>query len=192
MGYLILSQTWPCSGLIQYTIDWGAPSIYTTPVVINNGQIVVIEWVDNWSSKKPCCFQYRDFGTYGELVTDNPYRFVVEDKDKDIIATAVLNLCDDSAPCTPRYKDVETLVQKANCICSWIGVEAIENFCDSDYTGFVIYDKCQPDDKSPSGTGFYDIMVVSDPNYLLAIIECLCGQQRTSSHGDYILSPVQP
>lgn len=140
-----------------------------------------------------CCFECRETfnaGTGERECKDetNPYEqwFVAVDTE----VRARMRRCDSQWPCTPRYKDIETLLQKANCLCSWIGVEAVEDFCDSGYTAFVVYDKCQPDERTP--TGFHTIIAVWDPNYLLAIIECLCGNQRTSSHDDYILSPVQP
>lgn len=184
---LTLLQSWPCSGLLQYTIDWVVPSIYPgTPVTVNNGQTVEISLVDNAFQKEPCCFQYRDFGTHGE--TDNPYTFVAGDD--DVIATARLDRCDGTTPCTPRYKDIETLLQKANCLCTRIGVEAVEDFCGTGYTAFVLFDRCQPSETSM--TGFHEIIAVYDPNYLLALIECLCGNQKTSSDSDYIISPVQP
>lgn len=108
----------------------------------------------------------------------------------DVEIHANMRRCDGNEPCTPRWKDIDTLLQKANCLCSWIGVEVVEDFCGSGYTAFVIYDRCQTSDVSL--TGYHDIIAVYDPNYLLGIIECLCGQQKTSDDQDYIVSPVQP
>lgn len=111
------------------------------------------------------------------------------DLDKDKLLVVSGWLCKEEPPtpredCAPRYKDVETLLAKANCICTNIGVEIVAIDQDAGIAGFVIYDKCIPEDENlnPISIPYHIITVVMDPNYLLQTIECLCGSKSNPEY----------
>lgn len=194
---LDFNTTNECNWVLRYYVGTPIPFdpltwtqvVPGTPTLLPDDEIVSI-----YSSEEDlCCFECWETlevteRTCEHFTNQTELGFV----SVDIELHAKLKRCDVDGPCTPRYKDVPTLLAKANCICSRIGVDLISDFDETWYDAFVLYDKCQPDTASPLGTWFHEIVVVLDPNYLLTLIECLCGNQKTSSHGDYLVTPVQP
>ena len=123
-----------------------------------------------------CCFDYRLIGEEEPSYNRTEMITVPTEWPLDKI---VLYTKECEGPCRPRYKNIETLVGKANCICTNIGVEVV-SICPELvgwYQWFAIVDRCIPEDPefNPYGLSFHVIMVVLDPNYLLQTIECICG-----------------
>jgi len=176
---LTLLQSGPCEGIISYTID-GITDVYISPITISPSTTVEvnIQYAIGWDD--PCCFvSWTE--DWSEVSAVDTYSFRAWDEDQTLVAFC--NRCDWRWPCTPRYKDIDTLVARTNCMCSKLGVEPIQLW---PRTVFAIIDKCIEEDEfeNPFNLGFHVITLVMDPNYLMQTMECLCDNRN--SNPEYI------
>jgi len=175
---LTLVLDWPCIGKLYYSIDWGVTKPYIMPLHIPAWHLVElsIAGLEDW-----CCFAKRSTGETTTSIT-------ITTGNLDETITAKLIPCRDEWGCTPSYRNYDALLAKANCLCSSLGIELVEAIPGSGRWNYVIYDKCMPE--KGNEFGFHVIATVTDPNYLLQTIECLCEHKLSSS--EYIEGYVPP
>lgn len=170
---LTISQSWDCLWILSYQLNGWNINPYTGPITGPDPTAVTVyvepqewccvsHWIENWSI----------------ISTDEEF-YVVKPARK-VTIEVVLRSCSKDVACMPRYKNYEALVAKANCLCSniWVNIVAVNN-----RFAFLLYDKCLPEIDDPMGVGYHNIMLVFDPNYLLDIIDCICGGK---SNPEYI------
>ena len=178
---LVLELPSECSPLVEYSTDqvvWNVANVWENNVWPFTNIRIRITDTDE------CCYKES---TNEHWHTIDRREFTMDlDKGKLLIVSG--RFCKEEPPtptpredCAPRYKDVETLLAKANCICTNIGVKVVQLCNIPEFVGwqqgFVIVDRCIPEDSEINsyGSSFHVIMVVLDPNYLLQTIECICG-----------------
>lgn len=180
---ITLQQSWPCVGTLMVSIGSWPLTPYTAPVSVSEGTDFSIARMQDTDTN--CCF--NEWTTATGFVSNNAqYDSIAIGWDPEPEVTYIANVRYCNEPCTPRYKDVDTLVSKANCLCTNLGVEVVD-VCPAMIGGpqwFAIFDRCQPEDPALNiwGISFHVVMIIMDPNYLLQTIECICGGKSESEY----------
>lgn len=174
---LTLMQEWPCTWVISVTIDGVWPNLYTDPLDIPAGTVVEVSIQYSWDN---CCFD-QWYNKKLIVSTEQTFTTTVGDNNETYLAVSVY--CaqpqPQPQPCAPRYKDINTLLSKANCICKEINVVTMDWPNNTDV--YAIIDNCIPEDPAanPFGLGFHIILALADPNYILQTVECICANRRS-------------
>jgi hypothetical protein len=121
---------------------------------------------------------------------DTSFTTTVGDNNETYLAVSVYCAQPQPQPCAPQYKDINTLLSKANCICKEINVVTMDLPDNTDV--YAIVDTCIPEDpaENPFGLAFHVILAVADPNWILQTVEYICANRR--SDPEYVYQPVTP
>lgn len=180
---LILSQKWPCEWVLEYynPQSWQYEE-YTDPLDSNHYATRTFTILAK-SNDNDCCFIEWTNARWETVSTDAEYEFTLWKDDERL--TAIFWPCEPTdSDCKPWYKDEETLLAKANCICKRYWIEAVsfdlnDNWI-NDTTFYVLVDLCKPWEYTFFGDEplpYEPISIMLNPDYILPMMEYLCANE---------------